>query len=128
MESIFKEQLGYQVEGKAEWRDRKAEEYPNDERNAQCAKALWRLVEALAALPDDHELYQQFDRLIERIDSDVLTGIAQDGEEDNLISRYGFDDPGEDGSDPERFLRELMEIYTKAVMDSTDSSTEPGHA
>lgn len=115
MASIFKELLGYQVEGKAGWRDRKAEEYPEDERNARCAKALWRLVETLAALPDDHDLYQQFDRLIERLGSDGTTKIVEDGEEDNLISRYGFDSPEDDGSDPERFLRGLFGTYVEAA-------------
>ena len=128
MASIFKELLGYQVEGKAEWRATKAEEYPDDERNARCSQALYRLAEGLEAIPDDHDLYQQFERLIERLGGDGMLEIAQDGEEDQLISRYGFDDPNDDGSDPESFLRELMEIYTKAVMDLIESSTETGHA
>ncbi len=39
-------------------------------------------------------------------------------EQSSLLSRYGFDDPGEDGSDVEAFLSDLCDMTQACVDDA----------
>ena len=127
MESVFKETLVSKVEGQAKWRAERAEEWPEDQRNARSFQALSRLAEALNAIPDDHEIYRNLERLTDRLGGDGLLRLAEQGGEELLISRYGLDSSADDGSDPERFLRGLLGIYLEAVGNGPQS-TDAGHA
>jgi len=73
----------------ATWREDKAEEYPDDERNWQTARALRRAASEIAALPDDDprllrlaHLYDNEDTAIVAIEAMIL-----------VIGRHGFDSP-----------------------------------
>ena len=71
----------------AAWREGKAEEYPDDERNWQTARALRRAAAEVAALPDDDprllrlaHVYDNDDTAIVAIEAMIL-----------VIGRHGFD-------------------------------------
>ena len=115
MASHVKELLVVDIQGQADWRTRKAEEYPEDERNARCSVALSRLAESVKAISDDHPLFQRLERLANTLSDDEIYQKLEYGEENRLIRRYGFDSPADDGSDPERFLTEVIEIYVNAL-------------
>ena len=115
MASHVKELLVVNIQGQADWRTRKAEEYPEDERNARCSVALSRLAESVEAISNDHPLFQRLERLANTLSDDEIYQKLEYGEENRLIRRYGFDSPADDGSDPERFLTEVIEIYVKAL-------------
>ncbi len=115
MASHLKELLAADIQGQADWRAQKAEEYPEDERNARCSAALSRLAKSVEAISDDHPLFQRLKRLANTLGEDGMYQILEDGEENRLISRYGFDFPADDGSEPERFLIEVIEIYVNAL-------------
>ena len=76
----------------ADWRRQKAEEYPEDERNAQSAAALESLAEYVE--PDEHGEYEAgpvIDRLLPHL---ADHGMSLGGEETaRAVSRYGFGYP-----------------------------------
>lgn len=94
MASHLKELLVVDIQGQADWRTRKAEEYPEDERNARCSVALSRLAESVKAISDDHPLFQRLERLANTLSDDEIYQKLEYGEENRLIRRYGFDSPG----------------------------------
>lgn len=124
-----KELLGFDIENTAEWRGRKVEEYPEDDRNARSSNALSALAANIDALPPDHRLFQRFadinqgvGDLLDRMKTFGRESFSVDGvyariseETSNRLSRYGFDDPSEDGSDVEAFLSELCDIHQECV-------------
>ena len=59
MSEYLNEQIGYQLESTAEWRGRKAEEFPADTRNLAAAEELGRLAEEISALPTGSEIERQ---------------------------------------------------------------------
>ena len=104
------EQIGYQ----ADWRDEKASEYPQDDRNKNSARALRALASQLAEVPATHpklhEAWRFFNGLRKPDDpDDSLRGIEVEHE---VLRQYGFYD--HKIGDPEDFLTE----YLKALRDS----------
>ena len=133
-----KEILVAEVEGTAEWRGRKAEEYPEDDRNERGSRALSALAANIDALPPDHRLIQRLADINQAI-SDLMDRMKTFGresgsvdnvythiveEQSDMLSRYGFDDPNEDGSDVEAFLVGLCDM-TQACIDEAVAD-EPG--
>ncbi len=59
----YTEWLIEEIESQAEWRTRKAEEYPEDERNLRCSQALRNLTARMKELSADHPKIQEFWRL-----------------------------------------------------------------
>jgi len=67
----------------ADWRQRKAEEYPEDKRNAQSAAALYSLAEYVESEDGSKDAEALLPHLFE--------GLTLGGEETNrVVSRYGF--------------------------------------
>ncbi len=106
---FHKEQLLIEVESTADWRARKAEEYPDDPRNDRSAKALAKLARRLSRIKSDHptiralaEFWEREDTQAEQIKADLTD------EQSRYIGRYGFDYP-EDG-DPVGFLQDLQDL------------------
>jgi hypothetical protein len=64
------------VEGTAEWRRQKAEEFPDDKRNLEAAEALDRLALEIGAL-EGSELHQQISDLVDHIDPDVWCEVSE---------------------------------------------------
>lgn len=86
------------IESTSEWRRRKAEEYPDDERNRRSAASLGELVEYVKGLDDGHLIFQALGHLSES----GSEGLSLE------LSRYGFDGP----EDPEQFLQRLATVLT----------------
>ena len=59
----YTEWLIEEIESQAEWRTRKAEEIPEDERNLRCSQALRNLTTRMKELSADHPKIQDFWRL-----------------------------------------------------------------
>ena len=65
--SDLNEKIGYQVQGTADWRRQKAEQFPDDERNLEAAEELDRLAAEIDAL-EDSEIHRQINEAWENID------------------------------------------------------------
>jgi hypothetical protein len=92
----------------AEWRESKAEEYPEDERNLSCARAL----HSLAAFVAEGEGATQLDCIDEAIPWEGDPGWAAFSLPEpakECIARYGFDPPRGDKT-PEDHLAFLDEL------------------
>jgi hypothetical protein len=61
---INDEILGYRVQGTADWRRRKAKEFPNDHRNEEAAAALDRLAKQIDKL-DGSDVHRRIEALME---------------------------------------------------------------
>jgi hypothetical protein len=79
-----------QLEHAAAWRELKAERYPDDSRNAQCAATLHHMATTVKALPATHELFRQLARIASLEDS--IRERCLD-EVNHLISRAGLSSP-----------------------------------
>ena len=139
-----KQILVAEVENTAEWRGRKAEEYPEDDRNERGSSALSTLAANIDALPSDHRLLQRLAEinqsvgdLLDRMKRFGRESFSVDGvyariseEQSDLLNRYGFDDPSEDGSDVEAFLSVLcdmtQECIDEAMVDDLGVSVDGG--
>ena len=105
----------------AEWRRRKAEEYPEDDRNGWAAEELPKLaaeVRQLAGTP----LGQEFEDLQEKVYAAEWRGsdrLMED--EDRHRSRVGFDSFPDSG---EAYIRDRMEIYAAALREAEEEALE----
>ena len=89
----MKELLARYVDGQAAWREAKADEYPDDPRNTRSAKALHELAGHIRALPDNDPNVAELERLHGGYRLDVFRPCT---EGNRLVSRYGFNVPGDD--------------------------------
>jgi len=94
-ETELQERLVEYLEQQADWRERKAEEYPEDARNASAAHGLHELAEYVAALPATDarlaRLFAEYDGY--DVAGDPLDEFAVGAEAAALVSRFRFDDP-----------------------------------
>jgi hypothetical protein len=60
--------IGFQVESTADWRRRKAEQFPDDSRNLEAAAELDRLAREIGEL-EGSDLHRRIDALIDRTDT-----------------------------------------------------------
>ena len=95
------------IEGAADWRLQKADEYSHDTRNERSAQALAKLAQNFRKLSADEPLVVFYEELwngaatyLEDLDEFSST-------EGDMIKKYGFDEP-EDG-EPLVFLDKLTE-------------------
>ena len=111
------------LESTAEWRRRKAEEYPEDDRNGRAAKALAELaveVRRLVGTP----LGQEFEALQEKVYTAEWRGSDRLMEDENRhLSRVGFDSFPDTG---EEYVRARMEIYAEAPREDDEDEDEDG--
>ena len=107
----YTEWLIEEIEGKVNWRTRKAEEYPEDEQNLRSSHALRNLATKMKELPADHPKIQELWRLWfgpalpskVRGQNKALDLIEIISEE---LCEYGLH--GDDDGDPEPFLDSLI--------------------
>jgi hypothetical protein len=71
MSEYLNEMIGYQVGSTAEWRRRKAEEFPDDRRNLEAAEELEELEAQIDRIGESEPIHQQITRL-----HDSLLNIA----------------------------------------------------
>jgi len=95
----------------AEWREEKAAEHPNDERNAGSARGLSALADYVASLPLDTFRLVRLAGLCPSIADALLFGEHAAG----VIARYHFDDPTEDGA-----------LFLDRLADEMESDREAG--
>src|ERR1019366_993737 len=90
----------------AAWRDRVAEDYPNDSRNHQSARALEHVANVVESMSVEDEVFQTVALL--QCDLDVMVTGEEAG---RLAGRYGFDGPFPSADDAERFIRAWVNLY-----------------
>ena len=100
----------------AEWREHKAEEYPDDARNSQSAKALRTAASEVAALPDDDPRLVRLARLGENGDEDALDHYVEG--RGRIIGRHGF------GRYDTQTTDELLAALVK-LADESEAKAEP---
>jgi Shedu protein SduA, C-terminal len=101
--------LAQDFEHKADWRDAKAAEYPEDERNERAAEGLRELAAYVRTLPDD-------DPRLQAIDSAWHTGDADPTAPDMILTSYGFGPGSHLGlPDSDRFLSQYAEEWSRQV-------------
>jgi hypothetical protein len=113
----YREQLARSLEDAAEWRARKAKEYPNDERNSRSAEALSVAAREVAELPDHDPRLRRLVRLYEVGDEAVGDFLE---EEHYIITRHGFGPDATETTDD--LLTALVGAADDAVLSSLDDS------
>ena len=109
--------LAEAVKGQAEWRQRKAEEYPDDRRNARAAEALEGLAAHVLTLPDDDDRLRNLTMLVGGRDIFVFGQQAS-----QALGRFGFDGPGEDA---DSFLDYLVGLAAEDEFELAEMAGEP---
>jgi hypothetical protein len=100
----LKEQLVLHIEGTAQWRSDKAQEYPEDIHNLKAEKALNALADYIKSLPNDHSLFLSMVFFWERENPNAEIISA---DEDDMIRIYGY----KASPDPEAFVNQLIQLY-----------------
>ena len=98
----FKRQLAETAEFQADWRLRKAEEYPHDARNQQSAASLSKLAQRLAALPDNDANLRRLWQIL-RDEDELLRFVEIEREQ---LRTYGLH--AEEDGDPADYLESLI--------------------
>jgi len=98
------------VESTAEWRQRKAQEFPDDRRNIDASLQLADLAKELSALPDDDPRLIEIEGYYDRPEMlDLMPEIR--GQESELLRLVGFSGGFEDAGD---YLDRLIQIHREA--------------
>ena len=98
------------VESTAEWRQRKAQEYPDDHRNIDASLQLADLAKELYALPDDDPRLIEIESYNDRPEMlDLMSEIME--QQSVLLRLVGFSGGFEDAGD---YLDRLVEIHREA--------------
>ena len=108
MSAEVREMFELNIESTAEWRSRKAVEYPEDSRNEQSSTALVKLLKYVRELSDNHAIFRALAYYSETEVDEPLDAIET---EHYMLSRYGF---GHE-EDPESFLQDLAAELRKAL-------------
>ena len=86
----FQERLAEFCEGHAEWRDRKAEEYPQDTRNATSAETLRLFARWVRRLRRDGVYMAQLEALTARVEPRGGLMAFSGEEASRVVARIGF--------------------------------------
>jgi hypothetical protein len=116
--------IGYQVQGTADWRRRKAEEFPNDTRNQAAALALDRLAEEIAELAGS-DVHRRIDALIDlTVDVDLDWGRLNETVSAELRA-IGFHDNLTGAEFLEWYYEELKELLQDRVNNDDNDIAAP---
>src|SRR5262249_931950 len=121
-----KEQLAFAAGNAADFRSRKAEEYPDDERNPHSSPPLCKLPASLEALPLDHpgivNVCQVLNSIFDVPNDDLWDRGQRLQELDNeMFGRYGFDCP--ESGDAGDFLVSYLEALKGLARDALESES-----
>ncbi len=128
----YTEWLIEEIEGKADWRTRKAEEYPEDERNLGSSQALRNLAARMKELSADHPKIQELWRLwFGPASPGKIRGPNKALDLIEIVSEelcgYGF--YSDEDSDPEPFLDSLItQLERKLVRSLSTPPWKSNHA
>jgi hypothetical protein len=110
------------ITGQAEWRDEKAKQYPDDERNAQSAESLRQLAQHLSNIPVSDPLWLRYHRAWDQLADDDGDALHSANElENDELRNYGFYDFSIDVS-PE----DALQFLTSHVETLEDILAEKG--
>jgi hypothetical protein len=101
--------LAEAIKGEAEWRRKKADEYPDDRRNTQAANGLEELAAYVLTLPEDDPRLRDLTALAGGKDVFVFGQQAS-----QTLSRFRFAGPGEEFDD---FLEYLVSVAAEDEID-----------
>src|SRR3954465_199738 len=111
--------LALNLECTSEWRRKKAEQYPDDNRNLAAAEKLSELASQVRQLKGS-PLHLEFDnfhrQLLDDADNDLLSSYCE--RENHYISRIGFDNFPDSG---EECIRDLMHLAEEARQERDDA-------
>lgn len=120
-DEVLRAQLVRAVKSSAKWRARRAEQYPDDQRNISSSRSLVALAERLEALPANNPHLAAYIDIMERA---VTVAVAKRSVlhdisdiERRCIGRYGFDYSQGDNGNPALFLFLLTREMTDLVQD-----------
>ena len=109
----YRDYLADEIEGTADWRSRKAEEFPDDPRNKEAAEGLAKLAEKIRSLPADDEKIRQ----LWRVDFSLAEIVSEDDKsleraqaQGEFLREYGFS--GTATVDSGEFLDDLFEAVS----------------
>lgn len=110
------------VLGQAEWRSRKAAEYPGDDRNVSAAEGLRGLAAWLRGA-DSLSRRAELDQALDQLYADPDDAISMVPNVSEILGRFRFDDPDQPFED---FIDDLIETIEKhmAIRVSAESSVK----
>lgn len=120
MSEYLNEMVGYQVQGTAEWRRQKAEQFPDDRRNLRAADELERLAREIDALHDseiERQIGAAHDSVTEVDDGGLWTDLNEAVSEE--LRSIGFHGGYSTATE---FLEWYRDLLTEKLKDSTDSA------
>lgn len=134
MSNTFAEIIDEAIENAMGFRNQKAEEYPDDERNQKSIDALYALQQNLIAIPQDplwqdgEVLYRECNRLFTKTpDAEIYVLLADDGVFDKACAQlweqqvqYELERAGFDGleTDGRKFLAEQVRALYRNIVDT----------
>jgi hypothetical protein len=121
MSEYLNEMIGYDVQRTAEWRHRKAEEFPDDSRNLVAAEELERLAREIHAL-NESEIERQIEHAHNRITAinDAELWVDVSGDVSVELRSIGFH-----GS--HRTAIKLLEWYRDLLIEKLKESTDEAY-
>jgi len=108
--------IGYQVESTAEWRRRKAEQFPDDRRNLVAAEELEELAAQINRIGDSELIHQQIAKLHESITDDDAWMHVSEAVSDELRS-IGFHSGYETGLELLEWYRDILQEKLDEILD-----------
>jgi hypothetical protein len=119
--SRVKEIIGEYLDGRADWRQRKAEEYPDDKRNQRSADGISELAAYVRALPEDDERLRELSQLA--IYGDVFSPFESQTtpghDAATAIGRFRFTEFAAH--------KDCSDFLTEIISQLTDDKLEWGH-
>ena len=116
------EHIGHQVEGTAEWRRMKAEQFPDDDRNLKAAEELERLAQEIGEL-EGSEIHRQIDRLVDQAGDldDPIDYVRLNEDVSANLRSIGFHGSYENGAALLEWYRAALEELVRERIDDDDS-------
>lgn len=91
----------------SQWREQKAQDYPDDDRNLRSATALADLAQWVSSLDDSDPRLLRLTEVTSNRELEVFACLGEDGR--RLISRHGFD--RNHRMAPDDWLTEFVEVF-----------------
>jgi hypothetical protein len=111
------------VEGQADWRARKADEYPDDVRNANASKGLTDLAKFIAVLPDDAPILIRLDAALVRLYSDPDIMFTMEPSVTDILGQFRFGRTMLKSEGFEEFISGLIEVIERHVSSEDGSES-----